>query len=67
MKKALIRNSDEKVALSEFHVQLFHKDGEVIELTRNAYTYEDVFEGIREHYENIDDTTVNRITIDLVR
>jgi RNA:NAD 2'-phosphotransferase (TPT1/KptA family) len=67
MKKALMLNTEEKVPLSEFHATLFHKDGEVIELTRNAYTYEDLFESIKEHYEGIDDATINKITIELKR
>lgn len=67
MKKALILNTEEKVPLSEFHTTVFHRDGEIIELSQSAYTYEDIFEKIKEHYEGIDDTTIDKITIELKR
>lgn len=68
VKKGLILNSSAKtIAASEFRVEVHHKNGEVIELSKSAYSYEDVFEHIKDHYENIDDSSVQKLLIELIR
>lgn len=64
MRKAIITNpsSYEKIALSEFSIDVHHKSGSVINLTCNNYTYEDVFEYIKEQYE-FDLDYIEEITI----
>ncbi|MFE4038240.1 hypothetical protein [Priestia sp. YIM B13489] len=64
MRKATIMNpsDDEKVALSEFSINVHHKSGRVINLTCNNYTYDDVFEYIKEQYE-FDLDYIEEITI----
>lgn len=68
MKKAVITNppAGEHYALSEYGVEIHHKDGSVKELSCNQYSYEGVFEYITEQYENNTDS-VQEIKIKLVR
>lgn len=69
MKKAIMvnqRDLDEKVALSEYLVIVKHKDKNPINFKVAQYTYEDVFEFIKEKYENNLDK-IEKVTIEFLR
>lgn len=69
MKKAIVKipsDNKEKVAASDFLVQVHHKGGNVVDLPVISYTYEDVFEHIVEKYEH-DLDFIQKITIEVKR
>ncbi len=65
MKKAFINNlnGDEKMAATEYVIEVHHKSDEVIELSCVQYSYEDVFEYIKEYYEDKNDESVDKVII----
>jgi len=68
MRKAIIRNpsNGEKVAASDYSINVHHKGRGVVNLSCTTYTYEDVFEYIKEEYaEDLD--SIKEITIKLER
>ncbi|MFP3357612.1 hypothetical protein R0K17_09570 [Planococcus sp. SIMBA_143] len=70
MKKAIITSLDEnkKVAASEYGVEIHLASDEVIELEVTQYTYDDVFQYVKEYAEakEIDDA-VSKILIEFKR
>jgi len=67
MRKAIMKspsNNEEKVAASEFSIEIYHKGRGVVNLSTVNYTYEDVFEFIKEKYEE-DLDTIQKVTIEL--
>ena len=69
VKKAFINNleSEEKMAATEYEIEVHHDDGEVIELSCVRYAYVDVFEYISDYYENKNDKSVQKILIQAKR
>ncbi|WP_153124651.1 hypothetical protein [Peribacillus tepidiphilus] len=69
MKKALVNNleGDEKMAASEYAIEVHHKSDEVIELNCVQYSFEDVFEYIKEYYSDKNDVPVDKIVIRVKR
>ena len=65
MKKAFMNSldNDEKMAATEYGIEVHHENGEVIELTSVNYAFQDVFEYISEYYENKNDTAINKVII----
>lgn len=65
MKKAYINSLDnnEKLAATNYAIEVHHKDGEVVELERVQYSYQDVFESISEYYADKNDGPVDKIVI----
>ncbi|MFA9559651.1 hypothetical protein ACERII_20275 [Evansella sp. AB-rgal1] len=67
MRKAIMVNhSEEKVYASDYLVTVKHKGKYPINFEVTNYTYEDVFERIKEEY--VDDLDqIEKVTIELVR
>lgn len=67
MKKALINNlqNDEKIAASDYSIEIHHKTGKVIELECVQYSYEDVFEYIKEYYADKNEQAIDKIVINV--
>lgn len=57
-------NNDEKVAASNFSIEVHHKNKRVVNLNTVQYTYEDVFEYIKEQYEE-DLDAIQKVIIEL--
>jgi hypothetical protein len=68
MRKALMTNplNNEKVAMSEYKIEVYHKGRSKVTLSTNNYTYEDAFEYIKEQYEHELDF-IEKITIEVIR
>jgi hypothetical protein len=69
MKKATVtkpNHAEDKVAASEFEVEVHHKCGNVVSLVNTNYTYEAVFEYIKEEYQD-DMDYIKKITIEVKR
>ncbi|WP_419955922.1 hypothetical protein ACN6MT_11275 [Neobacillus niacini] len=69
MRKAIIKTPSDneiKVAASDFSIEIHHKGRPVVNLSKTAYTYEDVFEYIKDEYEE-DLDTIQKIVITLDR
>lgn len=67
MKKALIKtptDNGEKVAASTYSIHVHHKGGRVTDLSHVNYTYEDVFEYIKEKY-HYDQDSIQKIIIEV--
>lgn len=69
MKKALINPLDttEKMAATEYGVEVHHKSDEVIELTFTQYSYAEVFDAIKEYYTDKNDNSVEKVIIKVKR
>ncbi|WP_340373278.1 hypothetical protein [Peribacillus sp. FSL E2-0218] len=54
MRKALVKDpsNGEKVEASTYFIKVHHKSGKIIPLEVDRYTYEDVFEYIKEEYSH---------------
>lgn len=69
MRKATINypiNNLEKVAASDFSIEVHHKGKAPVILSTTQYTYSDVFDYIKEQYEH-DLDSIQKISIELVR
>lgn len=67
MRRAIIKspsNNDEKVAASDFSIEIKHKGRGVNKISIVNYTYEDVFEYIKEQYEH-DLDFIEKVTIEV--
>ncbi len=69
MKKALINPLDtpNKMAATEYGVEIYHKNDEVIELTFTQYSYSEVFDAIKEYYTDKNDNSVEKVIIEVKR
>lgn len=69
IKKAYMNNleSGEKMALSEYYIQVHHKSDEIIELTTNQYSFEDAFGWINEYYENRNNESIEKVIVQVKR
>lgn len=61
-----LADNEEKVAASDFSIEVHHKGRGVVKLSTVNYTYEDVFEYIKEQYEE-DLDFIQKVTIEVKR
>lgn len=69
MRKAIVinpSNTNEKVYASEYAIEVHHKGGGVVQLECVNYSYEDVFEYIKEQYK-YDLDSIKKITIEVIK
>lgn len=69
MKKSFMNNldNDQKMAASEYKIEVHHKSKEVVELNCTQYSFEDVFEFIKEYYSDKSDEPINKVVIQVQR
>lgn len=68
MRKALmnIPQDNEKIAFSEFVIEVTHKDGEKVKFTAGNYTFENIFEVIKEKYDE-ELNQIQKVNIEVLR